>query len=87
MKVGTAIFLIALGAIIRFAIYTHVHGIALNAVGIILMIAGALGLVLSLTVWGSQSSRTHRRTVVDNGVGHANVRDETVTVDGGVPRS
>ncbi|MCU1495507.1 MAG: hypothetical protein JWO62_3271 [Acidimicrobiaceae bacterium] len=87
MKIGTAIFLLALGAIIRFAVYTTVHGIALNAVGIILMIAGALGLILSLTVWGSQTSRTHRRTVVDNGVGNASVRDETVTVDGSSPKS
>ena len=87
MKIGTAIFLLAAGAIVRFAIYTHVHGVALNAVGIILMIAGALGLILSLTVWGRDTSHTNRRTVVDNGAGNTTVSDETVTADAGAPRS
>ena len=50
MAVGTSIFLLAVGAILRFAVYYQVRGIALNVVGIVLMIAGALGLVISIRV-------------------------------------
>lgn len=49
MGIGTSIFLLALGAIFAFAIDTsEVAGIELGTVGIILMIAGILGLLISL---------------------------------------
>jgi hypothetical protein len=48
MTVGTSIFLIAAGAILRYAVTAHVSGIDLGVVGLILMIAGALGLVIGL---------------------------------------
>jgi len=48
MTVGTSIFLIAAGAILRYAVTAHVSGINLDVVGLILMIAGALGLVIGL---------------------------------------
>jgi hypothetical protein len=48
MTVGTSIFLIATGAILRYAVTAHVSGIDLAVVGLILMIAGALGLVIGL---------------------------------------
>lgn len=63
MAIGTSIFLLAVGAILRFAVYYSVRGIAIGIVGIVLMIAGALGLLLSLTVLG----RSRRRTVVQSG--------------------
>jgi len=48
MGIGTSIFLIALGAILKFAVTTTVSGIELATVGVILMIVGAIGLAVSL---------------------------------------
>jgi hypothetical protein len=48
MAVGTAIFLIAVGAILKYAVTADVAGVDLQTVGLILMIAGALGLVIGL---------------------------------------
>jgi hypothetical protein len=48
MPTGTSIFLIAVGAILRYAVTATVSGISLETVGLILMIAGVLGLALSL---------------------------------------
>jgi hypothetical protein len=45
---GTSIFLIAVGAILRYAVTTSVSGISLITVGLILMIVGIVGLLLSL---------------------------------------
>jgi uncharacterized membrane protein len=47
MTIAAAIFLIAVGAILKFATNVHVQGVSLDTVGLILMIAGAAGLVLS----------------------------------------
>lgn len=48
MTVGTSIFLIAVGAILRYAVTATVTGISLATVGLILMLAGVLGLIVSL---------------------------------------
>ena len=48
MGIGTSIFLIALGAILKFAVNANVSGIDISTVGVILMIAGILGLLVSL---------------------------------------
>jgi len=50
MGIGTSIFLIALGAILKFAVTTSVSGIELATVGVILMIVGILGLIISLVM-------------------------------------
>ncbi|HZN87336.1 MAG TPA: DUF6458 family protein [Thermoleophilaceae bacterium] len=50
MGIGTSIFLIAVGAILRYAVTTTVSGIELQTVGLILMIVGIIGLVISLAV-------------------------------------
>jgi hypothetical protein len=62
MTIGTSIFLIAVGAILKFAVHTSVSGVSLQTIGVILMIVGVLGLILSffwLTAW-----RDRRRDVV-----------------------
>lgn len=46
--VGTSIFLIAFGAILRFAVTASVEGIKIATVGLILMIVGIIGLAISL---------------------------------------
>jgi ascorbate-specific PTS system EIIC-type component UlaA len=57
MTFGTSIFLIAVGAILRYAVTASISGISLTTVGLILMIAGAAGLVLSLLFLASSRSR------------------------------
>ena len=62
MGIGTSIFLIAAGAILKWAVTASVAGVKLEVVGLILMIVGALGLVLSL-IRMSTLARRRRATV------------------------
>ena len=48
MGIGTSIFLIALGAIFKFAVTASIAGIDLATVGVILMVVGVRGLIISL---------------------------------------
>jgi hypothetical protein len=48
MGIGTSLFLIAVGAILYFAVDASVSGIEITTVGIILMVVGVLGLLISL---------------------------------------
>jgi cytochrome c oxidase subunit IV len=48
MTIGAGIFLIAVGAILKFATNIHVQGVSIDTIGLILMIAGAAGLILGL---------------------------------------
>jgi len=57
MGIGVSIFLIALGAILTFAVNATVSGIDINTIGVILMVAGALGLIVTLLVWGPRNRR------------------------------
>lgn len=64
MGIGFSIFLIALGAILRFAVSYTVEGVNLPMIGMILMVVGAIGLLLSLLFWATASARArtpHRR--------------------------
>ena len=52
MTIGAGLFLIAVGAILRFGISTaSTHGIAVHTIGVILMIVGVIGVLLWLVVW------------------------------------
>jgi Domain of unknown function (DUF6458) len=51
MGIGISIFLIAVGAILRFAVTATLAGVNVQTVGLILMIVGIVGLVLSLVFW------------------------------------
>ncbi len=53
MGIGVSVFLLAVGAIMTFALEAEVSGIDLDVVGIILMIAGALGLLVTVLFLGS----------------------------------
>jgi Domain of unknown function (DUF6458) len=48
MTTGTSLFLIAVGAILRYAVTATVSGVSLTTIGLILMIIGLVGLALSL---------------------------------------
>jgi hypothetical protein len=65
MGIGTSIFLIAVGAILYFAVNADVSGLEISTIGLILMICGALGLVISLFFLGSlRRGPAESRTVV-----------------------
>ena len=61
MGIGASVFLFAVGAILTFAVDTEVAGINIDVIGIILMIAGGLGLLWVLLIWGPRN----RGTVVE----------------------
>lgn len=48
MTIGTSLFLIAVGAILKYAVTAHVAGVDIHTVGVILMVVGAVGFVLGL---------------------------------------
>jgi hypothetical protein len=63
MTIGTSLFLIAVGAILRYATNFHVKGVDMDEVGLILMIVGAIGFVISLLyelIWLGERSRWYR---------------------------
>jgi signal transduction histidine kinase len=64
MGIGVSVFLLAVGAILAFAVDVTTEGIDLNMVGIILMIVGALGLIISLIMLSSINTRRERDSVV-----------------------
>jgi hypothetical protein len=57
MALGTALFLIAAGAILRFAVTAEIANVDVQTVGVILMLVGALGLVLALFMMLRPDSR------------------------------
>jgi hypothetical protein len=69
MTIGAGLFLIAVGAILRFGISTvSTHGIAVHTIGDILMVVGVLGVALWLVVWAPwarnrRTTTTYRRPV------------------------
>jgi hypothetical protein len=60
MSIGASIFLLVVGAILTFAVNVTTEGFNINTVGIILMIAGAIGLLVSLLFWSSFSPYRRR---------------------------
>ena len=66
MTIGTSILLIAVGAILKWAVTAHVSGINLQTAGTVLFVLGIVGLIISLLytfVW-SRSHRTTTRTYI-----------------------
>jgi hypothetical protein len=64
MRIGGSLLLIAIGAILRWAITADVRGVNLNLIGLILMIVGVVALVISLIMLASR----RRTDVVHSGV-------------------
>ena len=48
MGIGTSLFLIAIGAILKFAVTDAISGVELSTIGVILMVVGIIGLLISL---------------------------------------
>jgi hypothetical protein len=65
MGIGTSLFLIAVGAILYFAVNADISGIEISTIGLILMIVGIVGLVISLFFLSSaRRAPATERTVV-----------------------
>ncbi|CAN5190767.1 hypothetical protein BH24ACT10_BH24ACT10_16180 [soil metagenome] len=56
MGIGVSVFLLAVGAILTFAVQATVSGLDIQVVGIILMICGAVGLLLTMLVFGRRGT-------------------------------
>lgn len=85
MKIGSSIVLIALGAILAFAVQDTVDFVDMVTVGYILMVAGFLGLIVSLIMGAkSRNKVSESRTSVDPNTGEKFTQAKTV--DDGVNR-
>jgi hypothetical protein len=70
MGLGVSLFLIAAGAILTWAVNATVSGLNINTIGVILMVVGIVGLVLSIifwSSWGGPGYARRRATVVEDG--------------------
>lgn len=65
MGIGTSIVLIAVGAILKWAVTATVSGISIHTIGTILLIVGILGLLISLLLMGNAFGRRDRAVVRD----------------------
>jgi len=57
MGIGTSLFLIAVGAILYFAVNADIEGLEVSTVGLILMVVGLIGLAISLFMTSAYSRR------------------------------
>ena len=76
MGIGVSVFLLAVGAVLAFAVDASVPNANLDMIGLILMIAGGIGLLVSLAFATSRrggADVVEERTVVDRGPGHTHV--------------
>ena len=71
MGLGVSLILIAVGAILTWAVHVSTSGVDVHAVGVVLLIVGLVGALLSMIFWSSWAGPgyfTRRRTtVVDDG--------------------
>jgi hypothetical protein len=80
MRIGVGLFLITIGAIFTFAIKDSVSGIDLSALGIILMLVGAVVVAL-WWYWNSRSSARRRTQIIEREVPVERVVEREVPVD------
>lgn len=62
MNIGFSLFLVALGAVLAWAVSAEVAGIDIKVVGVILMVVGFVGAALSLLFWSSFAPFSRNRT-------------------------
>ncbi len=69
MGLGVSLILIAVGAVLTWAVTATVSGIDIKVVGVILLIVGILGFVLSMLFWSSWGGPggARRRTTIEDG--------------------
>ena len=64
MGIGVSLLLLAIGAILTFAVEVTTDGFNINTIGIILMIVGGVGLLFTMFLWDSWGPRRRDDTVV-----------------------
>jgi len=67
MGISVSILLIAVGAILTWGVTADAEGLDINAIGVILMIVGVLGLVISMLFWSSWGGFRRRTAYVERG--------------------
>jgi Domain of unknown function (DUF6458) len=71
MGIGVSLILVAVGAILTWAVTADVSGVDLTTVGVILMVVGIVGFLLSLVFWSSWGGPAgvgrRRETIVEEG--------------------
>jgi hypothetical protein len=67
MGISVSILLIAVGAILTWGVTAEAEGLDVNAIGVILLIVGLLGLVISMIFWSSWGGFRRRTTYVEGG--------------------
>jgi hypothetical protein len=75
LGIGVSLILVAAGAILTWAVNASVSGLNIHTIGVILMVVGIIGLVLSMIFWSSwggfgspaPADGRRRTTVVDDG--------------------
>ncbi len=73
MGIGVSLFLVAVGAVLTFAVNVTTRGFNVNTIGIILMIVGAIGLFVDLLIFAPRRRSVAgvatvgtRRTVIED---------------------
>ena len=67
MGISVSILLIAVGAILTWGVTADAEGLDVNAIGVILLIVGLLGLVVSMIFWSSWGGFQRRTAYVEGG--------------------
>jgi hypothetical protein len=67
MGIAVSILLIAVGAVLTWGVTAEAEGLDVNAIGVILLIVGLLGLVISMIFWSSWGGFHRRATYVEGG--------------------
>jgi hypothetical protein len=65
VRIGFSVFMMAVGAVLTFAVKATAKGVNIHTVGVILMIAGAIGLIVTLTIFAPRrrTNVVHERVV------------------------
>ena len=80
MGISVSILLIAVGAILTWGVTAEAEGLDVNAIGVILMIVGVLGLVISMLFWSSWGGFRRRTAYVERGPAPAAAGPSRTTV-------
>jgi len=73
MGIGISVFLLAVGAILAFAVDFSVSGVDLDTIGVILMVVGAIGLITTMAIFGRGRRSVVTDTYVEDGPGRRTV--------------
>ena len=65
MGIGISVFLLATGAILTFAVNATISGLDINVIGVILMLAGLVGLVITLAILGRNRGTVGRERIIE----------------------